>query len=167
MLLAWLGLRRLEAELVEASPHLHLCPPSVHVTWWVGFHIMVIVIEKPRIASKSPHPKSSQTWTFQGRILSMQWVLVGRLSFPQGCSSSLLNRQTKKFFIHKASQSLSRQADDENSSHKSHNIDLIIFSNYQSIYRQPLCLVTRWPTTTSTIMLRAFLWSWYVHTPPP
>ena len=42
------GLRELEAELVEASaPHLQLAPPSVHVTWWVGF-LIVIVIEKPK-----------------------------------------------------------------------------------------------------------------------
>ena len=42
------GLRELEAELVEASaPHLQLAPPSVHVTWWVGF-LIVIVIEEPK-----------------------------------------------------------------------------------------------------------------------
>ena len=41
------GVRRLEAELVEASPHLEIAPPSVHVTWWVGF-LILIVIEKPK-----------------------------------------------------------------------------------------------------------------------
>ena len=31
------GLGRLEAELVESSPHLQLAPPDVHVTWSVYF----------------------------------------------------------------------------------------------------------------------------------
>ena len=39
------GVRRLAAELVEASPHLEIAPPSVHVTWWVGF-LILIDIEK-------------------------------------------------------------------------------------------------------------------------
>ena len=44
------GLSRLEAELVDASaPHLELAPPSVHVIWWVGFLILLLmVIEKPK-----------------------------------------------------------------------------------------------------------------------
>lgn len=83
-----------------------------------------------RIASKSPLPKSPQTWTFPGTSLSMQCPWDGRLSFPQGCSSFLLSRQTKIVLTNKLT------------------IVIIIVANYQSIYRQPLCWVTRWPTTT-------------------
>ena len=47
-------LRRLEAELVEASaPHLQLAPPNVHVTWWVGFIVLMFLV-KNRIKITTP-----------------------------------------------------------------------------------------------------------------
>ena len=47
--------RRLEGELVEASaPHLQLAPPNVHVTWWVSF-IVLMVLVKNRIKITTPY----------------------------------------------------------------------------------------------------------------
>ena len=52
--LDWLMLRRLEAELVEASaPHLLLAPPNVHVTWWAGFIVLMFLV-KNRIKITTP-----------------------------------------------------------------------------------------------------------------
>ena len=94
------GLRRLEVELVEASPHLQLAHPDVHTTWSVIAKLKNFINITIQSSPNSPLYKSGQTWlwTFSGRILWMQWVLAGRLSFPPGCSPSLLSRQPKNSF---------------------------------------------------------------------